>query len=250
MILTGKRLGLAAATALAVVATATGAAYAAGTVMAASAIQPKAAYSCEGSGHVVVTLLSTPSSHCPAGTTSIVLGAQGPQGQPGLQGIQGVKGDKGDPGTDGTNGSPGPSGVQALATDPLTPANGIVTGGGFLAHATAVGTVPLDAGTYQLCINAKAEQPTAASGSVSAQLFVYDTDALANQSFTGDLLNVSADTQGGTSHDAYLNGCTLVTEASPVTLHVYGFGYDSDTGSGSWNLMGGAVTTIKLTPAA
>lgn len=95
MIMTGKRLALAAVTAAAVAGTAAGAAYAAG---AATAIQPKAAYACEGSGHVVVTLLSTPSASCPAGTTSIVLGAQGPKGSTGAQGVQGIQGVKGDTG--------------------------------------------------------------------------------------------------------------------------------------------------------
>lgn len=185
---------------------------------------------------------------CPAGTTAIAWNATGPQG------VAGPKGDTGTPGTNGTNGAKGdtgaagPSGVQALATNQLTPTSGIVTGGGFVSNATEVGTASLDAGTYQLCVNAKAEQPTAATGSVSAQLFVYDQAK--NGGFAGDLLNVSADTQGGTHHDAYLNGCTLITESASVTLHIYGFGYDSDQGSGSWDLMNGTITTIKLTPAS
>lgn len=233
MIMTGKRLALAAVAAVAIVGTAAVSAYAAG---AAATIQPKATYACEGSGHVVVTLLSTPSAACPAGTTSIVVGAQGPKGASGVNG------------TNGTNGAPGPSGVQALATDTLTPTSGIVTGGSFVSLSTEIGTFPLAAGTYQVCVNGKAEQPTAATAAVSAQLFLYDQAK--SSAFTGDLLNVSADTQGGTAHDAYLNGCTLVTEASAVTLHVYGFGYDADSGSGSWNLMSGAITTMKLTPAA
>jgi hypothetical protein len=201
----------------------------------ASTIRPTAVYACEGSGHVAVTPLSSPSAKCPAGTTSIVIGAKGSTGAQGPA---------------GATGSTGPSGVQALAKDPFAEKDGIVTGGPFLSNATLVGTAPLGAGTYQICVNGKAEQPTAASGSVSAQLFVYDADALANQSFDGDLINVSTDTQGGTHHDAYLDGCTLVTEASDVTLRLYGFGYDSDSGSGSWNLMDAKITMVKLTPAS
>lgn len=195
----------------------------------ASTIRPMAVYACEGSGHVAVTPLSSPSAKCPAGTTSIVIGAKG---------------------STGAQGPVGPSGVQALTKDPFAERDGIVTGGSFLSNATLIGTAPLSAGTYQICVNGKAEQPTVASGSVSAQLFVYDADALANQSFDGDLLNVSADTQGGTHHDAYLDGCTLVTEASDVTLRLYGFGYDSDSGSGSWNLMDARIAMVKLTPAS
>lgn len=208
------------------------------------AIAPKSVYACEGSGHVAVSILSSPSAACPAGTTSIVIGAKGDAGATGAQGQAGPTGAKGD------TGSQGPSGVQALSTNTLAPTNGITTGGPFLSNATAIGTISLAAGTYQMCVNGKAEQPTAATGSVSAQLFVYDADALANQSFVGDLLNVSADTQGGTHHDACLNGCTMVSESAPVTLHVYGFGYDSDSGIGAWNLVSGTITTIKLTPAS
>jgi len=204
----------------------------------ASTIRPTAVYACEGSGHVAVTPLSSPSAKCPAGTTSIVIGAKGSTGAQGPVGPAGAAG------------STGPSGVQTLTKDPFAEKDGIVTGGSFLSNATLIGTAPLSAGTYQICVNGKAEQPTAASGSVSAQLFIYDADALANQSFDGDLLNVSADTQGGTHHDAYLDGCTLVTEASDVTLRLYGFGYDSDSGSGSWNLMDARIAMVKLTPAS
>jgi hypothetical protein len=230
-----KRFVLATvAIAVAVAGTEAGAAYASGILTpAVTTIVPVKAYACEGAGHVAVTLLSTPSAKCPARTTSVVLGAQGPQGNPGIP---------------GTPGSTGPSGVQALTTIPFSETDGITTGGSFLSKATLIGTSPMSAGTYQVCLNGKAEQPIAATGSVSAQLFLYDQASNAN--FTGDLLNASADTQGGTSHDAYLSGCTLVTEASDVTLHLYAFGYDSDQNSGSWNLMNARITAVKLTPAA
>jgi hypothetical protein len=97
-------------------------------------------------------------------------------------------------------------------------------------------------------VNGKAEQPVASTGQLSAQLFLYDQAK--NSSFTGDLLNVSTPTQGGTNHDAYLNGCTLVSETAAVTLHLYAFGYSQDQGSGLFNLMGATISAIKLTPAA
>jgi hypothetical protein len=140
--------------------------------------------------------------------------------------------------------------VQALATTQVTEHDGIVAGGKFLTLATEVGTMNLAAGTYQVCVNGKVEQPVASTGQLSAQLFLYDQDALANQSFNGDLLNVSTPAQGGTAHDAYLNGCTLVSEGGAVTLHLYGFGYLSDSGSAKFNLMNATVSAIKLTPAA
>jgi Collagen triple helix repeat (20 copies) len=174
-------------------------------------------------------------------------GLTGATGAPGPAGPAGANGAPGAQGPAGTDGAQGPSGVQALNAVSISETDGIVTGGSFVSRSTEVGTMPLAAGTYQMCVNGKAEQPIAASGAVSAQLFLYDQAK--SSSFTGDLLNVSADTQGGTSHDAYLNGCTLVTEASPVTLHLYAFGYDSDQGNGSWNLMDATITTIQLTPA-
>jgi len=80
----------------AAVALAAGAGVWGGTALAAATgPKPVTVYSCEQPGHVVVTLLSTPSAKCPAGTTSVAIGAQGPRGLQGIQGIQGVKGDTG-----------------------------------------------------------------------------------------------------------------------------------------------------------
>lgn len=114
MILSGRaKTAVIIATAVAVTSAGGVAAYAAvakPAVQAATVITPVKAYACEASGHVVVTLLSTPSAHCPAGTTSVVLGAQGPQGNPGTPGTPGAPGPKGDPGTNGTNGAPGATG--------------------------------------------------------------------------------------------------------------------------------------------
>jgi hypothetical protein len=152
-------------------------------------------------------------------------------------------------GPQGPAGPQGPSGVQALTTITATEHDGIVAGGSFFALSTEVANGTLDAGTYQVCVNGKVEQPTASAGQLSAQLFLYDQAK--NAGFAGDLLNVSTPTQGGTTHDAYLNGCTLVSETGAVTLHLYGFGYLSDNGSATYNLMAGAtISAIKLTPAA
>lgn len=67
---------------------------------ATSSITPKPLYACESSGHVAVTLLSTPSSKCPSGTTSIVVGAQGPAGPQGVAGSPGATGSQGPAGQD------------------------------------------------------------------------------------------------------------------------------------------------------
>jgi hypothetical protein len=178
-------------------------------------------------------------------------GVTGPTGPQGPTGKDGAVGANGAPGAAGPAGPAGPSGVQALlAHDFVVPTAelAVVTGGSFLNLSTSAGTYPLPAGTYEACLSGKAEQPVAATGSVSAQLFLYDQAK--NSGYTGDLLNLSADTQGGNNHDAYLNGCTIVSETSDVTLHLYAFGYDSDSGSGSYNLISASLHLVKLTPAS
>ena len=175
-------------------------------------------------------------------------GAQGATGPSGATGAQGATGPSGATGATGAQGATGPSGVQALTSTAFGENDGIVTGGSFFTLSTLVGsTAVLPAGTYQFCVNGKAEQPTTATGSVSPQLFLYDQAK--NAAFAGDLLNESTSTQGGTKHDAYLNGCTDATLSSPTALNLYAFGYDSDNGAGSFNLMSATVTTIALTPA-
>jgi hypothetical protein len=175
-------------------------------------------------------------------------GPTGPTGPKGDTGLTGPKGDTGATGANGATGATGPSGVQALTSQSFPEQDGIVTGGSFVNLSTQIGTMPLAAGTYEICLNGKAEQPVAATGSISAQLFLYDQAK--NSGFTGDLLNVSTNTQGGNNHDAYLDGCTVISETSAVTLHLYAFGYDSDSQSGSFNLMSAAITAVQLTPAS
>lgn len=91
-----------------------GSAYAASSVTA-SPPKPVAGYACEGTGHVTVTVLSTPSSKCPAGTMSVVFGAQGPAGAVGATGPAGLQGPKGDAGADGATGATGAAGPKGDA---------------------------------------------------------------------------------------------------------------------------------------
>lgn len=74
---------------VAIAAGATVVALASGVAVASAATtgpKPVSLYACEGSGHVSVTMLSSPSAKCPAGTTSVVVGAQGPRGPQGPAG--------------------------------------------------------------------------------------------------------------------------------------------------------------------
>lgn len=151
-------------------------------------------------------------------------------------------------GTKGDKGDTGPSGVQAVTSHDFGETDGIIAGGAFIDLSTQVGTLDIAAGTYQVCLNGKVRQPTAATGSVSAQLFLYDQPK--SSSFAGDLLNTSTTPQGGTSHDSYMSGCTIINELAPATLHLYAFGYVSDSSSAQFDLKDANLQLVQLTPAA
>lgn len=285
---------------------------------AAGTLTPHAGYACVNlATHTGMTILDTPSKTCPAGETSIILGAQGPAGAKGATGAQGIAGPTGIPGPSGApgpSGSPGPSGAPgspgpsgspgadgqpgpsgapgpqgsagapgadgspgpAGSTGPSGPAGAdgqqgpagpsgvvnasvhdlagvasVVTGGSFNASSTEVGTVDLPAGTYLVTLSAKATpRASGDTASVYPQFFVYDQ--VKNSSFTGDLFNVGAGAlePDGTNHDSYYSGGSLITLPADATLHVYAFGYDSDSGGGAYVLDDLSVTTVQVTPAS
>ena len=148
-------------------------------------------------------------------------------------------------------GPQGPSGVVSTATTDLGGFASVPTGGGFVANSTAVGTVPLKAGTYLISVNAKATPNAVTSGAVFPQFFVYNQAK--NSSFTGDLFNVGSGsleqfptTVLSTKIDSYYSGSAVITLASDTTLHVYAFGYDSDQGAGSYALDDLSVTATRI----
>ena len=127
-------------------------------------------------------------------------------------------------------------------TPSAIPNSGVInTGGSAASRATLVGTYTLEPGTYQLTVDAK-ETPIVQSSSstqVFPQLFVYDQPL--SSSFAGNVLNVgSGALESGSFNniDSYYSGTGSITIAgtAPVTIYTYAFGYDSDTGSGSYTL--------------
>jgi hypothetical protein len=140
--------------------------------------------------------------------------------------------------------------LGTTSTEKLSDASAVPTGGSFNSKSAEVGSLTLPAGTYQLDINAQAEPDASTTGTVSAQFFVYDQ--VKNSSFSGDLFNVSADLQpyvsaASSQHDAYASGSSVVTVPSGgETLHVYGFGYDADTGASEYSLITGSLTATKI----
>lgn len=165
---------------------------------------------------------------------------------------QGAPGAQGPAGKAGPAGPQGPSGVVATATKDLGSVASVPTGGSFVSRATQVGTVNLPAGTFVISLNAKATPPAGGTGAteVFPQFFVYNQPK--NSSFSGDLFNVGAGAlESGTyaTIDSYYSGSTTITLPSATTLYVYAFGYDSDTGAGTYILDDLTITAIQVTPA-
>jgi hypothetical protein len=162
-------------------------------------------------------------------------------------------------GVTGPKGAPGPSGVVSTAAKQLvtksTPT--IETGGSFTARKTLVGTVALAAGIWLVDANFTATPNATTTGDVFPQLFVYD--GTVNASFTNDLFNVGAGAlenptativSDGDLINSYYSGESEITvPAGGETLDVYAFGYDSDTGEGSYTLNSAVITATPLQTA-
>ena len=163
-----------------------------------------------------------------------------------IQGPAGPAGKDGKDGTNGTNGTNGINSVTSAVTTDLGGISSVPTGGSFVANVTLAGTVSLKAGTYEISVNAKATPNNLGTAQVFPQLFVYNQPA--NGDFTGDLFNIGSGAlePTATNHDSYYSGTDLVTLASDTTLDIYVFGYDSDSGAGSYILDDLTVTTVGL----
>jgi len=156
----------------------------------------------------------------------------------------------------GRTGATGPSGVVATSSQNLvgSTAVSVATGGSFTANKTTVGTVKLGAGTYLVDVNFKATPNEVTTGDVFPSLYVYNGAQLSD--FSNDLFNVgsgaledptSTEVSDGDLIDSYFSGSGEITVPSGgETLDVYAFGYDSDQGSGTYNLDTAVVTVTQL----
>ncbi len=137
-----------------------------------------------------------------------------------------------------------------------TPA--INTGGSFTARKTLVGTVTLAAGTWLVDADFTATPNANTAGDVFPQLFVYDGPV--NSGFTNDLFNVGAGAledptativaDGDTINSYYSGESEITVPSGGETLDVYAFGYDSDTGEGSYALNSAVITATHLQTAS
>jgi hypothetical protein len=181
---------------------------------------------------------NTSGTVCPSGSFLVYWGVTGPKGAPG---------------------APGPSGVVSTAKKQLVTAStpAIATGGSFTARKTLVGTVSLAAGTWLVDADFTATPDANTAGDVFPQLLVYDGPVNAN--FTNDLFNVGAGaledptativSDGDTINSYYSGESEITVPAGGETLDVYAFGYDSDTGEGSYALNSAVITATHLQTA-
>jgi hypothetical protein len=178
-------------------------------------------------------------------------GPVGPKGDTGTTGATGPAGPKGDTGSTGSTGPQGPSGVVSTSVTDLGAIASVPTGGPFATNSTDVGTgVPLKAGTYLISLNAKATPPAGGTGAVEVfpQFFVYNGPKPVS-GFVGDLFNVGSGALESGTHatiDSYYSGTAQITLSANTTLHIYAFGYDSDTGSSSYALDDLTITATSL----
>jgi hypothetical protein len=214
---------------------------------------------------------------CPSGSFAVDFGSgtgaqgpqgiQGPKGDPGAQGISGISGTNG---TDGKDGAPGikgdtgpvgPAGPAAsdvngslVSTTNLTPTNNVPTGGSALARATQVGSFTLSAGTYLLNANFVASPDETSSAQAFPQLLLTRGGPL-NSSFSTSFWNVGSGNlenplasalPADVTNSNFSGSDVVIVPAGGQTFTVYAFGYNSDTGEGTYTLNGGSITAVQV----
>lgn len=145
--------------------------------------------------------------------------------------------------------------LKPVVTNLVTTPQSVTTGGSFTSRASLLKTtVPLTEGTYMVSVSFKATPDAVTTGTVFPQMMVYNGPV--NSSFTNNLFNVgsgalelptNAEVSNSDLIDSYYSGVNVVTvPAGGETLDFYAFGYDSDTGSGSYTLDSASVTAVRL----
>jgi len=235
-----KHIGVIAVAAAAVALAASGGGYAlaADAAAPATAIPAGTLHGCvSGSTRVLEHVFesNTSGTTCPSGSFLVYWGVTGPKG------------------------APGPSGVVSTTKKQLVTAStpAIDTGGSFSSRRTLVGTVTLAAGTWLVDADFTATPDATTGGDVFPQLFVYDGPV--NMNFSNDLFNVGAGalenptatilTDGDTINSYFSGQSEITVPSGGETLDVYAFGYDSDTGEGSYALNSAVITATQLQTA-
>jgi hypothetical protein len=259
-----KRIGVIAAVGAVVALAASGGGYALAADASAPAVSIPAGtlHGCvSGSTRVMehVYESNTSGTSCPSGSFLVYWGVTGPKGATGATGAKGATGAAGATGATGPAGPQGQQGTDGIidtASKQLVSAStpAIKTGGSFSSGKTLIGTVPLEEGTFLITVNFEATPNAVTTGDVFPQLFVYNGPQ-ADGSFTNDQFNVGAGAlENATATElstdpinSYYSGqAEVAVPAGGETLDVYAFGYDSDSGAGSYALNSAVVTTTRL----
>jgi hypothetical protein len=148
-----------------------------------------------------------------------------------------------------------PAAITATLTVPSA-GEAIATGGSFSKNATEIGTITFPAaGTYQINTSFVATPDENTSGTVYPELLFLDAFNAGGTPIEPETSN--ADLTGTPQNPMSLDlintpesGTSTVTVTAGETLTVDGFGYDGDTGAGSYWLFQPQVTAIPLTVAA
>jgi hypothetical protein len=207
------------------------------TARAAAAPVPASLYGCDPSGHAEVPLLSSPSSSCPAGSTSIVVGAQGPAGPAGAKGATGAAGAKGATGATGPQGPAGTSYQPVTASAQTDIANDADSGN----H----GNWAVDTLTRQVTVTRHGQAAvsdcggTATNGITACWYYTalladagsFTTDAGADSPNAGTAINgvLSGAISGGSSYEWYASSGTPDGTLVPATLDASSSGTNSST---------------------
>jgi hypothetical protein len=256
-----KRIGVIAAVGAVVALAASGGGYALAADAAPAAVKIPAGtlHGCvSGSTRVMehVYESNTSGTTCPSGSFLVYWGVTGPKGATGAAGAKGATGATGATGPAGPAGPAGNTGIIETVSKQFVTAStpAIKTGGSFSSGKTLIGTIPLEQGTFLITVNFEATPNAVTTGDVFPQLFVYNGPQ-ANGSFANDQFNVGAGalenpTAAELSTDpinSYYSGqAEVAVPAGGETLDVYAFGYDSDSGAGSYALNSAVATVTRL----
>lgn len=146
--------------------------------------------------------------------------------------------------------------TYSLVADASGDSESIPTGGSFASQAKPLGTVTLVPGTYLVNLYFTATPDATTTGGVYPEGFVYAGTTIAAD-FSNDRFNIGSGalapyngTDAAGQVSSYYSGSSVITvPAGGETLDVYGFGYDSDHGAGSYEMNSATLTATELTPA-
>lgn len=227
-----KRLWVAAAVGAVLAIGGTGVALAASSASVTAGPKPVSLYGCEASGHVTVTLLSSPSASCPSGTTLVVVGARGATGPAGPKGTTGATGAQGPAGPSGAGYQPVTASAQTDITSDADSGN----------H----GNWAVDTLTRQVTVTRHGQAAvsncggTATNGITTCWYYSalmtdtgsFTTDVGASSPNAGTAISgvLSGTISGGSSYEWYASSGTPDATLVPATLDAS----SSGTGSSDW----------------